>query len=204
MKKMKEVAQKIISKTISNVKENPLVVKENGCAACHVLFNLSKEMGISEQDASDLLSEVLFANPDLDCSFIDMVENIHMKRRLMGTAFAIKTREAKDKYLYSNFKNTLAELHSDLVNYGPDITLRKLLLSMISLEIAKNIGIDYHASTEELYYFMRKNDEETHNNLLEFINQLYQRMVNKENRLYQKNISEFFNKPWYLKLYYNM
>jgi hypothetical protein len=197
MKKMKEVAQKIISKTISNVKENPLVVKENGCAACHVLFNLSKEMGISEQDASDLLSEVLFANPDLDCSFIDMVEDIHMKRRLMGTAFAIKTREAKDKYLYSNFKNTLAELHSDLVNYGPDITLRKLLLSMISLEIAKNIGIDYHASTEELYYFMRKNDEETHNNLLEFINQLYQRMVNKENRLYQKNISEFFNKPGY-------
>jgi hypothetical protein len=75
--------------------------------------------------------------------------------------------------------------------------LRKLLLSMISLEIAKNIGIDYHASTEELYYFMRKNDEETHNNLLEFINQLYQRMVNKENRLYQKNISEFFNKPGY-------
>jgi hypothetical protein len=197
MKRMKEVAQKIISKTISSVNENHLVVKENGCAACHVLFNLSKEMEISEQDASDLLSEVLFANPDLDCSFIDMVENIHMKRRLMGTAFAIKTREAKDKYLYSNFKNTLAELHSDLVNYGPDITLRKLLLSMISLEIAKNIGIDYHASTEELYYFMRKNDEETHNNLLEFINQLYQRMVNKENRLYQKNISEFFNKPGY-------
>jgi hypothetical protein len=182
MKKMKEVAQKIISKTISNVKENPLVVKENGCAACHVLFNLSKEMEISEHDASDLLSEVLFANPDLDCSFIDMVENIHMKRRLMGTAFAIKTREAKDKYIYSNFKNTLVELHSDLVNYGPDIALRKLLLSMISLEIAKNIGIDYHASTEELYYFMRKNDEETHNNLLEFINQLYQRMVNRERK----------------------
>jgi hypothetical protein len=60
--------------------------------------------------------------------------------------------------------------------------LRKLLLSMISLEIAKNIGIDYHASTEELYYFMRKNDEETHNNLLEFINQLYQRMVNRERK----------------------
>jgi hypothetical protein len=182
MKRMKEVAQKIISKTISSVNENHLVVKENGCAACHVLFNLSKEMEISEQDASDLLSEVLFANPDLDCSFIDMVEDIHMKRRLMGTAFAIKTREAKDKYIYSNFKNTLVELHSDLVNYGPDIALRKLLLSMISLEIAKNIGIDYHASTEELYYFMRKNDEETHNNLLEFINQLYQRMVNRERK----------------------
>jgi hypothetical protein len=124
----------------------------------------------------------LFANPELDDSFIDMVENIHMKRRMMGTAFAIKTRDAKDKYIYSNFKNTLAELHSDLINHGPDITLRKLLLSMISLEIAKNIGIDYHASTEELYYFMRKNDQETHENLLEFINQLYQRMVNRERK----------------------
>jgi hypothetical protein len=30
--KNKEVAQKIISKAISNVKENHLVVKENGCA----------------------------------------------------------------------------------------------------------------------------------------------------------------------------
>lgn len=68
----------------------------------------------------------------------------------MGNVFAIKTREAKDKYIYSNFKNTIAELHSDMINYGPDVTFRKLLMSLISLEIAKNIGIDYHASTEEL------------------------------------------------------
>ncbi len=177
-----EVAQKIVSKTISNVKENPLVVKQNGCAACHVLFNLSEEMEISEQEASDLLSEVLLANPGLDDSFIDMVENIHMKRRMMGTIFAIKSREAKDKFIHSNFKNTLAELHSDIVNYGPDIALRKLLMSMISLEIAKNIGIDYHAATEELFYFMRKNDQETHTNLMEFINQFHQRVINREKR----------------------
>ena len=178
----KELAKKIISEEISNIKKNPLVVKENGCAACHVLFNLSKELEISEQDASDLLSEVLLANPDLNDSFIDMVENLHMKRRMMGTAFAIKTREAKDNYLYSNFKNTLEELHSDLINYGPDIVLRKLLMSMISLELAKNIGIDYHASTEELYYFMRKNDKETDGNLHEFINRLYQRMMANRER----------------------
>jgi hypothetical protein len=182
MKKKKEIAQEIISKAINNVKENPMLVKENGCAACHVLFTLSKEMEISEQDASDILSEVLFANPDLNDIFIDMVENIHMKSRRMGTVFAIKTREAKDKYIYSNFKNTLAELHSDLINYGSDIVLRKLLLSTISLEIAKNIGIDYHTSTEELYYFMRKNDQNTHESLIEFINQLYQRMSNRERK----------------------
>ncbi len=85
-----------------------------------------------------------------------------MKRRMMGTPFAIKTREAKDRFIHSNFKTTLAELHSDIINYGPDSALRKLLMSMISLEMAKNIGIDYHASTEELYYFMRKNDKETY------------------------------------------
>lgn len=178
----KEGAKEIISRIIDNVQKNPLLVKENGCAACHVLFSLSKEMEISEQDASDLMSEVLFANHDLDNSFIEMVENIHMKRRMMGTIFAIKKRESKDKYIYSNFKNTLSELHSDVINYGPDIFLRRLLLSMISLEIAKNTGIDYHASTEELYYFMRKNDQETHKNLIEFINQLYQRIISIERK----------------------
>ena len=176
----KRLAKEIISKAISVVKENPLVVKENGCAACHVLFNLSKEMEISEQEASDLLSEVLFINPYLNDSFIDMVETIHMKRRLMGTVFAIKTREAKDKFIYANFKNTLAELHSDLINYGPDIVLRKLLMSLMSVEIAKNIGIDYHASTEELYYFMRKNDHETDESILEFINQLTARTQSRK------------------------
>ena len=70
--KSKEVAQKIISKDIINVQENPLEVKENGCAVWHVLSTLSKEMEISEQDASDLISKVLFANPDQDDSFIDM------------------------------------------------------------------------------------------------------------------------------------
>jgi hypothetical protein len=83
----KELAKEIISKKIRNVIENSLVVKGNGCAACHVLFDLSKEMKISEQDASDLLSEVLFTNPDLNDSFIDMVEYIHMKSRMMGTSF---------------------------------------------------------------------------------------------------------------------
>jgi len=49
-------------------------------------------------------------------------------------------------------------------------------MSMISLELAKNIGIDYHASTEELYYFMRKKDDETKNKLIEFMDQLYIRI----------------------------
>jgi hypothetical protein len=47
-------------------------------------------MKISEQDASDLLSEALFANPELDDSFIDMVEKIHMKRRMMELHLQLK------------------------------------------------------------------------------------------------------------------
>lgn len=178
----KVIVQKIISETINTVNQNPNVIKENECAACHVLFTLSRKMEISEQDASDLLSETLLSNTTINDSFIDMVENIHMKKRMSGITFVIKSREAKDKYIYSNFKNTLAELHSDIINYGPTITLRKLLLSMISLEIAKNIGIDYHASTEELYYFMRKNDQETHEYLLEFIDQLYKRVIDTKRK----------------------
>ena len=81
--------------------------------------------------------------------------------------------------IYSNFKNTIAELHSDMINYGPDVILRKLLTSFISLEIAMNIGIDYHASTEELYHFMRKNQQDTNKELLVFINQFNQRILNK-------------------------
>jgi hypothetical protein len=177
-----EIAKGIISEAISNIKRNPLIVKGNGCAACQVIFTLSNEMKINEQDASDLLSEILFSDPKLDLSFIEMVEYIHMKTRMMATGFVIKNRDAKDAYIYSNFKNTLAELHSDLINYGVDIVLRKLLMSMISLEIAKNIGIDYHASTEELYYFMRKNNDETGNALIIFMNQLYQRVDKNKNK----------------------
>jgi hypothetical protein len=175
-----EMATDIISKTIMQVQGNPQVVRENGCAACHVLFVLAKEMNVNEQAASDLLSEVLSKSPNLDDEFIAMVENIHMKKRMMGNIFAIKTREAKDKYIYSNFKNTIAELHSDMINYGPDVTLRKLLTSLISLEIAMNIGIDYHASTEELYHFMRKNQQDSNKDLLIFLNQFYQRIISKK------------------------
>ena len=93
-----------------------------------------------------------------------------MKRRTMGNVFAIKKGEAKDKYIdiYSTFKNTVAESHSDSINYGSDIALRKLLVFVTSLEIAKNMGGSHHASTEDLSCIKRK-DGETHEIVLEFI-----------------------------------
>jgi hypothetical protein len=70
-------------------------------------------------------------NPQLNESFIEIVENIHMKQRMMGVSFSIKMRESKNKYIDSNLKNVLLELSADLVNYGSDIVLRKLLITSI-------------------------------------------------------------------------
>jgi hypothetical protein len=167
------IAKEITSKEINNIKDDPSIIKSNGCAACHLLFSLVDKMHLNESEASDLLSQILFHDQQLNDSFIEMVENVHMKQRMIGIPFSIKTRESKDKYIDSNLKNVLSELSSDLVNYGTDIVFRKLLMLSISLEIAQNIGIDYHAATEELYYYMRKKDQDTHTKILEFIDRFY-------------------------------
>ncbi|HEX5978014.1 MAG TPA: hypothetical protein VFY68_12095 [Nitrososphaeraceae archaeon] len=175
------IAKKITSEEISNIKDDPSVIKANGCAACHVLFSIVDKMHLNESEASDLLSQILFHDLQLNDSFIEMVENVHMKQRMMAIPFSIRTRESKDKYIDSNLKNVLSELSADLVNYGTDIVLRKLLILSISLEIAQNIGIDYHAATEELYYYMRKKDEDTHTKILEFIDRFYERIIRNNN-----------------------
>lgn len=167
--KRRAVVERIAEKEIGIVNENPLVIGSNGCAACHILFTLANKMKISEQDAADLLSEVLLDNNQLNDQFIEMVENVHMKQRTMGLTFVLKSREAKDRRIESQFKNTLNETLGDASHYGSEIVLRKLIMSQIALELAQNIGIDYHAATEELYYYMRKKDTETHTELMHLI-----------------------------------
>jgi hypothetical protein len=175
-----EIAKKIILLEVQRVYASPSTVKQDGCAACHVLFTLVNKMQISESNASDLLSQILYNDPKLNDSFIEMVEYIHMKQRMMAIPFAVKKRDAKDRHIDSNLKNILEELSSDLVNYGHDLVLRKLLISAIALEIAQNIGIDYHAATEELYYYMRKNDEQTHTLLMGFSDRFSRNVANNK------------------------
>ena len=103
------------------------------------------------------------------------MENIHMKQKMVGVTFVIKSREAKDRYLDSQFKNALDELFADIANYGVDVVFCKLIMSYIALEIAQNLGIDYHAATEELYYYMRKRDEETRAALLKLVRSIIDR-----------------------------
>jgi hypothetical protein len=136
-------------------------------------------MQISESRASDLLSQILFHDQQLNDSFIEMVENIHMKRRNMAIPFALKNRDVKDRYIESNFKNFLEEISYDFINYGHDLVLRKLVISAIALEIAQNIGIDYHAATEELYYYIRKNEHIANQNMIQFIDSFYDKIIRK-------------------------
>ncbi|HEX5672896.1 MAG TPA: hypothetical protein VFX75_01715 [Nitrososphaeraceae archaeon] len=46
----------------------------------------------------------MFEDPQLNDRFIEMVEKIHMKDRMMGVQFSIKSREAKDRYIDANMK----------------------------------------------------------------------------------------------------
>jgi hypothetical protein len=175
-KENENIAKNIILDEIKNVQSNAVLIKQNECSACHILFKLVDKMQISESDASDMLSEILSHDTELNDLFIEMVENIHMKQRMMAIPFSIKSRDAKDRYIDSNFRNALSELSSDLINYGTDIVLRKLLISSIALAIAQNIGIDYHAAIEELYYYMRKNETQTNESIITFIDGFYKRI----------------------------
>jgi hypothetical protein len=164
-------ASRIIDSEITRVLSNSSLIGYGGCAACHVLFKLIKTLSLSESDAGDLLSQALFEDSQLNDRFIDMVEKIHMKERMMGVQFSIKSREAKDRFIYANLKNVIAELSFDIKQYGKELVLRKLLLSLITVQLAQNIGVDHHAATEELYYFMKKNID-SDNLILEFINKI--------------------------------
>ena len=171
-----DVAKRMIEQEINTVLSNPSRVKDKGCVACHVLFTLVDRMGISEAEASDQLSEILLHDRELNEVFIDIVENVHMKQRMMGVSFSIKNREAKNRYINSQMKDALYELNIDLMNYGNDIVMRKLLITYLSLQLAQTIGIDHHAAKEELYYYMRIKDDETHTMLTEFMDRFYEKI----------------------------
>ncbi len=158
-----DVAKKLIEQEINAILMTPTRVKENGCVACHILFTLVDRLGISEAAASDQLTEILFHDQNLNEIFIDMVEKIHMKQRMMGVSFSLKSRDSKNRYISSQMKDGLYELDVDLVNYGKDIVMRKLLITYLSLQLAQSVGVDHHAAKEELYYYMRTKDHETHN-----------------------------------------
>jgi hypothetical protein len=175
-----DIPKNLIDQEINAVMMMPTRVRENGCVACRILFTLVNRMGISEASASDHLSEILTHDQNLNEKFIDVVEKIHMKQRMMGVSFSLKTRDSKNRYINSQMKDGLYELDIDLVNYGKDIVMRKLLITYLSLQLAQSIGIDHHAAKEELYYYMRTKDNETHTMLTEFMDHFYEKVCKDE------------------------
>ena len=142
---------------LDSIKANQINL-HGDCVACHMIFRLKEKLKSSEQNAADLLSEVLTSNSILNREFIEVVEKIHMKDRGLGGTFSLRDRESKDSYLEAYFSNVLDELTADLITMSHQIILRKLLLSYLGLYLAQTIGVDYHAATEELYYLLRKDD----------------------------------------------
>jgi len=59
-------AKKIIGSEITNVNSNSLLIKSGGCASCHILFKLIESLSLNESDATDLLSEVLYQDAQLN------------------------------------------------------------------------------------------------------------------------------------------
>ena len=152
-----DVSADFIRKELDKIKEHKVDL-HGGCVACHMIFTLKENLKSSEQNSADLLSEILTHNSDLNREFIDIVEQIHMNERQLGSSFALRGRESKDNYLEAYFSNVLDELTSDLITSSHQMILRKLLLSYLALYLAQTIGVDYHAATEELYYLLRKDD----------------------------------------------
>lgn len=80
-KEKEEIAKSIIFQEINQITSGRSKIKENGCAACHILFTLINKMHISEQEASERLSEILTKDAKLNDLFIEMVESVHMKKK---------------------------------------------------------------------------------------------------------------------------
>lgn len=150
--------KEIIENEIRILRNTGMEIKD-GCVACHVIFTIAGRLETNEQDAADLLSQVLTSYPTLNEEFINVVEDVHMHSRTKALNFYKRSREAKDRYVESYFKNALTELQTDAGKHGANTALRKIVLNYLSAYLAQTLGIDFHASTEELYYILRKYED---------------------------------------------
>ncbi len=128
----------------------------DSCIPCKIISNISKELELSESDAGEILSNILANDIELYERFIEVMENVHMRIRNKALNFYSKSREGKDRYLELYIRNAITELRDD-TRYSKDIVIRRLVLNYLSTYLAQTLGLDFHASTEEVYYILRKN-----------------------------------------------
>lgn len=80
-----DVSSDFIRKELDKIKEHRVDL-HGGCVACHMIFTLKENLESSEQNSADLLSEILTHDSDLNREFIDIVEQIHMNERQLGSS----------------------------------------------------------------------------------------------------------------------
>ena len=158
MSDLTDKGKEIVENEIRVLCDTGMEIK-GGCVACHVIFTIASKLGTNEQDAADLLSQILTSYPTLNEEFINIVEDVHMRSRTKALNFYKRSRGAKDRYVESYFKNALTELQTDAGKHGANTALRKVILNYLSAYLAQTLGIDFHASTEELYYILRKYED---------------------------------------------
>ncbi|MEM3085468.1 MAG: hypothetical protein QXP61_10355, partial [Nitrososphaerales archaeon] len=142
---------KMIVENQIRVIRNGSVDLRNGCVICHTIFTLANKLQASESDSADLLTQVLTDNPSLNDEFISAVEEIHMRSRMLAPHFYNRSRDDKDRYIESYFRNALTELQADISGHDVAIAIRKLILNYLSIYLAQTLGVDHHASMEEMY-----------------------------------------------------
>ncbi len=155
-------ARDIVLKEIDDVLSKRTSIASIECFACKVIRSIMHHTGMDESTAADTLSELLSSDNELNERFIYALEYVHLYSRARALWFYSKGREEKDNYLSMHIKNALAELEHESKGYGKEYIARRLMLSYLSSYIAQIIGLDLHASTEELYYLLRKRDDLEH------------------------------------------
>ncbi len=145
----------IVVKSIDGILNGYTDVSSIECFVCRVIYDIMNNADMDESAAADKLSEILSSDRELNERFIAAVEYVHLYSRARALWFYSKSKEEKDSYLATHIKNALLELEYEGNEYGREYIVRRLLLAYLSSYIAQIVGMDLHASTEEIYYMLR-------------------------------------------------
>ncbi len=97
---------------------------------------------------------------------ICMIENIHMKQSTAGGDTSTEISDHNDEYIDVQLKNRLNELLDRASNFGTELVIAKLAITLASVQIAYNIRIDYHTDKAEQYFCLTKHNAESHAQLI--------------------------------------
>jgi hypothetical protein len=95
-----------------------------------------------------------------------MIENVHMKQRMAGGDTLTEISDHKNEYIDLQLENIPNELLDHTSNFGTELVIAKLTITLASVHIAYNIGIDYHTDKAQQYFCLRKHNAESYAQLI--------------------------------------